>query len=206
MKTSHLITIAAVVLGLTGAGCEYTKLLYPIDGKGLTESTKVEETTETIVPLDPASPSPDVLTPEPPAEEILPEEVSAELPPSEIPPEDPLAVSGDTTPPTVVDTSPQAGVDADLDSTIGVLFSEAMDPTTITPSRMVITKMPAGVPVPVVGVDQISPTTVGWILDNPLEPDTLYTVVINRNVRDQAGNRMATHYGWSFRTQVVILY
>ncbi len=228
MKTHYLITIAAVILGLTGAGCEY---YYPAEGR-IAEGTKIQEgvtetteTIETIIPSESASDetiqnleqrirelkeqlaNPPAVSPTPPSE-VPPasEGPSSEIPAAETPEEDPGmppdSVSTDTTPPTVVLTSPRAVDGADLVSTIVVTFSEAMDLATITPSKMVVTTVIAGAApaVTIVGVSQINSKTFGFILNGPLAAGIWYDAVVAGSVTDLAGNQLTGNYSWSFRT------
>ena len=103
----------------------------------------------------------------------------------------------DTEPPTVISISPSIGAtDVSLDSVISVTFSEEMDASTITTDTFDVS----------VGSNEIDGTisyngmTATLTPSNNLRSSTTYTVEITTDVKDLAGNAMASHYHSSFTT------
>ncbi|MDD5224148.1 MAG: Ig-like domain-containing protein, partial [bacterium] len=103
----------------------------------------------------------------------------------------------DTTPPQVSSTTPLNGATAvALNAHIAAIFSEAMNPLTISTTTFSLLNGTTPVPgaVTYVGVTALFIPTV------PLAPNTLYTARFNNMVKDLAGNVMAANYVWSFTT------
>lgn len=112
--------------------------------------------------------------------------------------------TADTTPPTVVSTSPRDGdVDVAITKIITATFSEAMMPSSITATgpatfRVMRTSDSANV----------AGTTTYSVINkvasfNPtldLAPDTNYTATITTVAKDLAGNAMVSNYSWTFVT------
>jgi len=84
---------------------------------------------------------------------------------------------------------------------ITATFSEAMDPSTITTSTVLVTG--PGV-TPVAGtVAYAGPSfTATFVPANNLTPNTTYTGTITSGTKDLAGNALASNYVWSFQTGV----
>jgi len=105
----------------------------------------------------------------------------------------------DTTPPNVNSTSPANGnTNVSLSSNIAVTFSEAMDPTTISTTTIIVSD-----PVtdsPVAGLVTYSGVTAIFNPTNELAPNTVYTATITTGVKDVAGNAMVMNYSWIFTT------
>jgi hypothetical protein len=105
----------------------------------------------------------------------------------------------DTTAPTVSSTVPVDGrTGVQLDRDLSVMFSEAMDPLTVTTATFTLRR--GAVPVPgtvfCLGfMAQFSPAS-------DLAPNTLYTATITTGAEDLAGNPLAGNYVWTFTTGV----
>ena len=109
--------------------------------------------------------------------------------------------TADTTAPTVLSTVPANGASVvALDANISAAFSEAMDPLTINSTSITLKQGASAVAGTVT-----SPLTTTMIF-NPtvdLSPDTVYTATISTQVKDVAGNVLATEKSWSFTTRVL---
>jgi hypothetical protein len=103
----------------------------------------------------------------------------------------------DTTPPQVSSTIPAPGATGvALNAPVAAIFSEAMDPLTISTANFTLLRgtTPVAGAVTYVGVTAtFTPTAV-------LEPVTTYTATMTTAVRDLAGNRMAANHVWTFTT------
>lgn len=105
----------------------------------------------------------------------------------------------DRTPPAVVSTQPPAGaVDVPIDATVSAVFSEPMDPSTITTSTLVVvhgTYVETGS----VSYDPEARSAV-FRPDRPLLEGTTYRAAVRSEAADRAGNRMVTDHTWVFVT------
>mgnify|MGYP001576922537 CR=1 FL=1 len=101
--------------------------------------------------------------------------------------------SSDTTPPTVSSHTPVSGATGvPITSIITIIFSEAMDPTSLTTSTIILSPNP-GYSISYSGTTAtVTPTA-------SLSAGTTYTVTI-KPVKDAAGNAMTSDYTWSFTT------
>lgn len=106
----------------------------------------------------------------------------------------------DITPPTVVFTDPiNNATSVALNKKIAAIFSEAMDPLTITTNTFTVRR----------GTTSISGTLtyIGTIAvftpENSLAGNTIYTATITVGAKDLAGNAMASNYVWNFTTTTV---
>ncbi len=105
--------------------------------------------------------------------------------------------SADTTDPTVLSVEPAANsTGALLSSGIEIVFSEAMETSTITTSTITVT---AG-STPVSGTVTYGGTTATFTPAGNLSQGTLYTVTISETVADEAGNDLSAPYSWGFTT------
>ncbi len=110
------------------------------------------------------------------------------------------AAAGDTTAPTVTFTSP-----VDLETGVAVnkapyvLFSESMDPLTISTSSFTITG-PGGAPVAgtVGNASPLNSSIFSTLIG--LAPNTTYTGTITTAAKDLAGNALAANKVWTFTT------
>jgi outer membrane protein assembly factor BamB len=103
----------------------------------------------------------------------------------------------DTTPPTVISTSPTAYASAIATNTaITATFSEPVDPATVTSTSFTLMNGTT----PVSGTVTSSGTTATFTLAAPLDFSTTYTASISNGVKDLMGNAMAATYTWTFTT------
>ncbi len=112
--------------------------------------------------------------------------------------DDKKSVEPDTTPPRVVSTNPAAGaVNIPLNSTISVTFSEKIDTTTVTNTTFAV--------VGVSSATSFNDRTVTLTPDSNLAINHTFTAVVNKNIKDLAGNLMDSTYSWQFTTAQVVL-
>lgn len=107
----------------------------------------------------------------------------------------------DVTAPTVLTTAPASGASVvPLDADITAAFSEAMDPLTIISANVTLKKgasaVAGTVTAPLSTAVTFHPTAL-------LLPSTVYTATISTQVKDAAGNKMATAKTWSFTTRAL---
>lgn len=108
-----------------------------------------------------------------------------------------IACLPDTTPPTVVSTSPAAGATTVGTSTnVSATFSEAMAPLTLSNTTVAL-KQGATTVLTTVTYDVVL-QTVTLVLSAPLATNTAYTVSIN-GATDRAGNKLVP-FSWTFTT------
>lgn len=100
----------------------------------------------------------------------------------------------DTLAPRVSSTSPVSLVA--LDSSISAMFSEAMDPTTITVQSFYLRQGATNVP----GLVSYAGVTATFDPTSNLAYGTDYTAVVTVAARDLAGNAMNGNYQWTLRT------
>lgn len=105
----------------------------------------------------------------------------------------------DTAAPTVLSTVPADGATGvGLNADVTAIFSEVMDPLTITSSSVTLKKGGSAV----AGVVTAPLTsTVSFNPNAALSPSTIYTATISTLVKDAAGNAMATAKTWTFTTR-----
>lgn len=104
----------------------------------------------------------------------------------------------DMTPPTIISHAPASGaVNIPLNPMIEVIFSEQMDPATITMANFFL-KDNADVTVP--GMVQLTSNMATIMPGASLMPDSVYTVTVTTGVADLAGNTLAAPLSWSFTT------
>jgi virginiamycin B lyase len=111
-----------------------------------------------------------------------------------------VAIATDTTPPTVLSTSPADGETVPVSTTaISVTFSEDMDPSTLSPATFILsgnTNIPGSV-----SYDSSSRTATFTLgSSSSLDYDANYTVTITTGAKDAAGNHLSGAYVWSFTT------
>src|ERR1044071_7777794 len=102
-----------------------------------------------------------------------------------------------TSPPTVSSTFPaNTATGVGIDAKIAAVFSEAMDPATITTSTFTLRQGTTGVAGKVTYVG----TTATFAPTANLDPNTTYTATMTTGARDLAGNGLAFAFVWSFTT------
>ena len=103
----------------------------------------------------------------------------------------------DVTPPTVISTDPaNNATDVDLNKVITAIFSEGMDPSTITTTTVTLKQGTT----PVSGTVTYTGTTATFRPASNLTASTTYTATITTGAKDLAGNALASNYVWSFTT------
>lgn len=103
----------------------------------------------------------------------------------------------DETPPVVTATAPLNGsTDAPLNGNISATFSEALDPSSISITTMIMRQGATLIP----GTVHYSGVTASFDPANALTQSTAYSVTITTSVRDLAGNAMSVNYVWTFST------
>ena len=107
-------------------------------------------------------------------------------------------VSPDTTPPTVLSTTPaNAATGVLINSKLSASFSEAMDPLTITTANFTLAGPGTA---PVAGTMAYAGTTATFTPASVLAGNTLFTGTITTGAKDLAGNALANSYVWTFTT------
>jgi hypothetical protein len=104
-------------------------------------------------------------------------------------------VAPDTTAPTVISTIPaNAATGVVINSVITAIFSEAMDPLTVTTATFTLQQGTT----PVAGMVTNVGVTATFMPVANLAPSTTYTATITTGAKDLAGNALASNYVWSF--------
>ncbi len=105
----------------------------------------------------------------------------------------------DTTPPTITGRSPTPGAfNVEQNSNVDILFSEAMDSSTIIVTTVTLHNLDTALDVPAV-VNYLGLTATL----NPassLDPDALFQANVSGSVADLTGNQLGANNSWSFRT------
>jgi hypothetical protein len=108
-----------------------------------------------------------------------------------------LGIPADTTAPTVSSTVPaSAATDVAISGPIAAVFSEAMDPLTLSTTSFTLKQGTT----PVAGAVSYSGVTATFTPAGNLAPLTTYAATITTGAKDLAGNALATDFGWSFTT------
>lgn len=113
------------------------------------------------------------------------------------------APSNDTTPPTVSSTSPANGnTGVALNSIIRAIFSEPINPDTLTANTFIVLSVGTSGGVTVSGTIAYTAETMtaSFTPAAVLGINTTYTMTITTAVEDKAGNPMAATFSWSFTT------
>ena len=111
--------------------------------------------------------------------------------------------TADTTLPTVSSTSPaNLATDVAINQSITATFSEAMDPTTITPTTFTVMQGITPIPgtVTSVGGGGAGGSVATFNPTSNFPPSTVVAVTITTGVTDLAGNALAANKTWSFTT------
>jgi tetrahydromethanopterin S-methyltransferase subunit B/cytoskeletal protein CcmA (bactofilin family) len=108
-----------------------------------------------------------------------------------------VAIPADTTAPTVSAIVPgNAATGVAISGNVAAAFSEAMDPSTITPVTFTVQEGTTAV----VGAVTYAGVTATFNPVSTLAPNTTYTATVTTGARDLAGNALAADFSWSFTT------
>lgn len=103
----------------------------------------------------------------------------------------------DTTAPTITATiNANGATGVAINTKVGVTFSEAMDPATITSASFTFKQGTA----PVAGTMSYSGVNAVFTPSNVLANSTNYTATVTTGAKDLAGNALASDYVWSWTT------
>jgi hypothetical protein len=83
-----------------------------------------------------------------------------------------------------------------LNRIVSVVFSEPMDPATMTVANVTVQQLDTPVP----GTVSYAGVTVTFQPDSPLEPLTTYSATVTAAASDLAGNSLIENYVWNFQT------
>lgn len=107
----------------------------------------------------------------------------------------------DTTPPTVLSTSPATGSPpVPVNSTVTITFSEPMDPATINGSTVSVRTTTGGTSVAGVVSYNVSTRSAIFTPSAALAANTSYTVTVTTGARDISNNQLAGNFTFSFTT------
>ncbi len=106
----------------------------------------------------------------------------------------------DTTPPTVLSTSPTASTQKAAVMPVKAVFSEGMDSGTLTNASFVITKN-SSIVAGTVSYDAATASATFTPSSSRLDYNALYSGMITTAVKDSAGNAMVSAYTWTFTTK-----
>ncbi|MFH1807508.1 MAG: ice-binding family protein [Pseudomonadota bacterium] len=105
--------------------------------------------------------------------------------------------SGDTTPPTVLSSTPIEGaIGVPVNATVSATFSEAMDPLSITTESLILRAGMASV----AGTVSFAQDTARFTPGSALAPNTSYSALVTTGAHDLANNALAAEHTWSFTT------
>ena len=108
------------------------------------------------------------------------------------------SINLDTIAPTVISTTPATGATGvDVSSAVSATFSEVMDSLTVNTATFMVKNGSGNV----AGTVSYSGTTATFTPLNNLTYSTTYTATITTNIKDTAGNPIASVYTWSFTTK-----
>lgn len=109
--------------------------------------------------------------------------------------------TGSVLAPTVIATNPtDTAVNIELDQTITVVFSEAVEPGTINNSTIMLTDGNNAVS----GTFSFNGAEVSFNPTTDLLPETLYTGTITTGVENMDGVALESNYVWSFTTKSIV--
>lgn len=109
-------------------------------------------------------------------------------------------VTPDTTHPTVTGVSPSSGAgDVSRHSNLTVWFSEAIDPSSVTPTSFSVVSSASGA---VAGSITVSGGTVQFMPNALLDAPSTFIATLTGTIKDLSGNALVAPYTWSFSTPV----
>ena len=110
------------------------------------------------------------------------------------------ASPADVTPPSVTSVTPADGATSvSLNASVFIVFSKALNSSTITPSTVTVTGQGIGAVSGSISYNAGS-SSVTFTPASSLQNDVLYTVTVTTGVRDVAGNALASNFSSTFRT------
>ena len=111
------------------------------------------------------------------------------------------ATAEDKAPPAVIDTFPGDGAsDVSLNSLVSVSFSKRMDSSTINTDTFTVKE--DGITTNIPGTVHSSPDSKSFIFraEQNFSLDTKYLAIIDKTVKDEAGNALVSAKMWTFKT------
>lgn len=109
--------------------------------------------------------------------------------------------NNDTTPPTVSSTTPGNGdTQAPLNTVIRTIFSEPINPETLTANTFIVQAVGTSGGASVSGTISSNAETVTFTPTSQLAINTIYNATITTGVEDDAGNPLDATFSWSFTT------
>jgi hypothetical protein len=111
-----------------------------------------------------------------------------------------MPVGPDITAPTVSATTPSLAATVATSANVKVLFSEAMDRSTITATSFTLAQGTT----PVLATVSYERNVATLTPIAKLTAGTLFTATINTGAKDQAGNALAANRTWTFTTRVTV--
>lgn len=106
----------------------------------------------------------------------------------------------DTTPPVLSTTTPSNGAtNIPIDTPITIVFNEAIDSSSFTPSAFLLTGGGISIPYTI----NISGSQATITPTANLATNTTYTATVTTSVKDLAGNPLASNYTWTFTTEQI---
>lgn len=111
--------------------------------------------------------------------------------------------ASDTTAPTVTSTNPiDTATEVVLNKNITALFSEELDPNTVTTTTFTLTN--STLTTAVSGTVSYGSNTIVFNPNSDLAPSNSYTATITMGVKDLAGIAITAAYSWSFHTGTAV--
>jgi methionine-rich copper-binding protein CopC len=103
--------------------------------------------------------------------------------------------------PTVTSTDPASNAtNVALNKVIKAVFSETMDPATISGSTFTLKQGNTTIN----GTVTYSGTTASFVPNNPLLPGLVYSAAITTGAKNSTGTALESEYGWTFTTAVAV--
>lgn len=108
----------------------------------------------------------------------------------------------DVIPPTVISVIPDSGAtNVSLGVKPTIVFSEPINPDSLISSTFIVVTSIGGHTGPINGSVNCYGDTLVFTPVSKLWPNLRYTALIDKNIMDMSGNRIASYYSWSFFTE-----